>query len=155
MRVEGPRGPFGENPSKEKVGGKKGSAPVPGSTNPPSFVEELQGAIVEEDKEESSLEQLMAAVEEEGKNLVARPDDKNLKAYREAVKRFLMASVRKAYRIKLVEGRGPNPKLYVSIERIENKLEDLARTVLSKQKQPLRILASVEELRGLLLDLKT
>jgi uncharacterized protein len=157
MRVEGPRGPFGENTSKDKVGGKKSAQPsVPGSTSQPaSFVEELQGAIVEEDREETSLERLLEEVEAEGKGLVSHPDDKSLKSYREAVKKFLLALVRKAYKVKLVEGRGPNPKLFVSIEKIEGKLEDLARTVLAQQKQPLRILSQVEELRGLLLDLKT
>ncbi len=157
MRIEGPRGPFGDPTSKDKVAGKKeeGGA-VPGSSAaPPSFVEELQGAMATEDREERSLDQLIEEVETEGKELVAHPDETHLKTYREAVKRFLMAAVSRAYRIRVVEGRGPNPKLYVCIERIESKMEDLTREILSSQRQPLRILAQVEELRGLLLDLKT
>jgi len=155
MRVEGPRGAFGENPPEKKVGDKKKASPVPGSTEPPSFVEELQGAILDEDKHEESFEQMMAQVEEEGKQLVAHPDDKHLRTYKDAVKKFLTAMVKKAFKIKMVEGRGPNPKIYVCIEKIEGKLEELTGAVLSQQKAPLRILAQVEELRGLLLDLKS
>ena len=156
MRVEGPRGPFREDPQKEKVGDKKKAhEAVAGTTESPSFVQELSGAILEEEKQDESFEQMMAQIEEEGKQLIAHPDDKHLKSYREAVKKFLNAAIKKAYKIKVVEGRGPNPKLYVVIEKIEGKLEELARNVLAQQKQPMRILAQVEELRGLLLDLKT
>lgn len=156
MRVEGPRGPFREDPQKEKVGDKKKPLEsIPGTTSPPSFVQELSGAILDEEKQDESFEQMMAQVEEEGKLLVAHPDDKHLKSYRETVKKFLNAAIKRAFKIKVVEGRGPNPKLYVVIEKIEGKLEELAKNVLAQQKQPLRILAQVEELRGLLLDLKS
>ena len=156
MRVEGPRGPFREDPQKEKVGDKKkAQESIPGTSAPPSFVQELSGAILDEEKQDESFDQMMAVIEEEGKQLIAHPDDKHLKTYREAVKKFLNAAIKKAFKIKIVEGRGPNPKLYVVIEKIEGKLEELALNVLAQQKQPLRILAQVEELRGLLLDLKS
>ena len=156
VRVEGPHGPFREDPQKEKVGDRKKSAEsIPGTTAPPSFVQELSGAILEEEKQDESFEQMLAQVEEEGKQLVAHPDEKHLRTYRESIKKFLNAMVKKAFKIKIVEGRGPNPKLYVVIEKIEGKLEELAVNVLAQQKQPLRILAQVEELRGLLLDLKS
>lgn len=156
MRVDGPRGPFRDEPQKEKITDKKKQAEsVPGTSAPPSFVQELSGALLDEEKQEESFEQMMAQVEEEGKLLVAHPDEKHLKLYRESVKKFLNAMIKKAFKIKVVEGRGPNPKLYVVIEKIEGKLEELAVNVLAQQKQPLRILAQVEELRGLLLDLKS
>ena len=156
MRVEGPRGPFREDPQKDKVGDKKKAAEsIPGTTEAPSFVQELSGALLDEEKQDESFEQMMAQVEEDGKLLIAHPDEKHLKTYRESIKKFLNAMIKKAFKIKVVEGRGPNPKLYVVIEKIEGKLEELAVNVLAQQKQPLRILAQVEELRGLLLDLKS
>jgi len=156
VRVEGPRGPFREDPQKDKVGDKKKQAEsIPGTTAPPSFVQELSGAMLDEEKQDENLDQMLAKVEEEGKLLVAHPNDKNLKSYREAVKKFLTAAIKKSFKIKVVEGRGPNPKLYVVIEKIEGKLEELAHNVLAQQKEPLRLLAQVEELRGLLLDLRS
>lgn len=154
MRVEGPQGRFGDSLQKDKIGGKKQAPSAPG-VHPPSFVEELQAAVEEEAHEERDFSKLIADVDDCGRRLLEKPDTKRLREYRESVKRFMLAAVRRAYRVKVVEGRGPNPKIYIFVEKIEFKLEELAREVLSSHRQPLRMLAQLEELRGLLLDLQT
>lgn len=154
MRVEGPQGRFGDGVQKDKVGGKKHAAASSG-VHPSSFVEELQSAVEEEIHEEQDLNKLVAEVDDCGRKLLEKPDTRRLQDYKESVKRFMLAAIRRAYRVKVVEGRGPNPKIYIFVEKIELKLEDLAREVLSAHRQPLRMLAQLEELRGLLLDLQT
>lgn len=157
MRVEGATGRFGDTPGKEPIRDKKrvpaGSRPVP--SRPPSFVEELQGALAEEPPGDRTVEQLIAEVDEAGKELLGRPNGDHLRRYREAVKNFLVVAVRRSFRVHVVEGRGAHPKLYVVVDKIESRLDELARQVLAAHRNPLRLLAQVEELRGLLLDLKT
>jgi hypothetical protein len=156
MRVEGPQGRFGDTPQKEKVDQRKRTGSTGSvSAKPPSFIEEIQAAVTDESLEEVNFDVLIADVDTAGRELMAKQDDANLKKYKKVVRRFLLLAVRKAYRVKVIEGRGPNPKLYVHVEKIEAKLDDLAREVLASQKNPLHLLAKIEELRGLLLDLKT
>ena len=155
MRIEGPQGMFGDALPKDKVDKRKKAANTGGLSPPPSFVEELKAAVTEESVDDANFDALIGDVDTSGRELMAKQDEENLKKYKNAVKRFLTAAVKKAYRVKVVEGRGPNPKLYVHIEKIEAKLADLTREVLASQKNPLRLLSSIEELRGLLLDLRT
>jgi len=156
MRVEGLPGNFGETPPKEKVDQKKRSAGAgkPSGVSDPSFVEELKAAVLEEVPEDADFTKLIADVDESGRELLKKQDGEHLKKYKEAVKRFLLSAVKRTYRLKVVEGRGPSPKLYVYVEKIESKLDELTRTVLAAQKNPLQLLSQLEELRGLLLDMK-
>lgn len=153
MRVEGPLGGFGELP-KEKVDHKKKPAPSGSGVPPPSFVEELQAAAQEELPEKVDFQVLIADVEQAGRELLGQQSEEHLTKYKGAVKKFLGAAVKQSYQIKVTEGHGPNPKIYVSVEKIESKLDELLRSVLSAQKDPLRLLAQIEELHGLLLDLR-
>ncbi len=155
MRVEGPHGSFGDTPPREKVGDKKkagsSSRPAPYAA---SFVAELQNAIADDVSEPVDFDELIRSVDESGRDLVDRPDAEHLKNYKSSVKRFVLAAVRRAYRVKLVESRTVNPKLYVFVEKIEVKIDQITRTVLASHRNPLRLLSQLEELRGLLLDLR-
>jgi hypothetical protein len=157
MRVEGTPGQFPDLPSKEPVSGKRKSSSTakPGAAKPASFVEELQTAVEADEAAETDWAQLIRDVDATGREVLAHQDEEHMKAYKKAVRAFMTAAVRRAYRVRVVEGHGPNPKLYIIVDKIEGKLDEMTRTVLSAQKNPLALLAQVEELRGLLLDLKT
>ncbi len=157
MRVEGPKGGYGEPQPRDRVGDKKrANAPAQSpSARPPSFAEELQNAVLDEVGEKPDFDELIKNVDECGRELLERPDSARLAKYKTAIKRFILAAIHKTYRVKVVEARGANPKLYVFIEKIQTKLDELTRTVLSSHRNPLRLLAQLEELRGLLLDLRT
>ncbi|MEK7475799.1 MAG: YaaR family protein [Candidatus Coatesbacteria bacterium] len=157
MRVEGTPGQFSDLPSKEPVAGKRkpSSSGKSGAAKPPSFVEELRAAVEADDATETDWTRLIQEVDTTGREVLAHQDEEHLTAYKNAVRAFLTAAVKRAYRVRVVEGHGPNPKLYIIVDRIEGKLDEMTRTVLSAQKNPLALLAQVEELRGLLLDLRT
>jgi uncharacterized protein YaaR (DUF327 family) len=157
VRVEGPKGGYGDAQPRDRVGEKKrASSPEHKTTlQPTSFAEELQSAVMEEVGEKVDFEELIKTVDECGRELLERPDARRLERYKAAIKRFVLAAIQKTYRVKVVEARGANPKLYVFIEKIEVKLAELTKTVLSSHRNPLRLLAQLEELRGLLLDLRT
>jgi hypothetical protein len=154
MRVEGPPGQFGDPMGKEPVGKKKGHQAAPAGV-PPSFGEELASAVVEEAQPEVSLDQLIAIVDESGHELMRKPDPQRLKAYKDAVRKFMLAIIARSFKVKIIQSHGPNPKLYVFIEKIEVRLDEVTRIVLAANKDPLRLLAQLEELRGLLLDMRT
>jgi uncharacterized protein YaaR (DUF327 family) len=159
IRIEGTPGQFGDL-SKERVGDKRksGSASRASGAQPAGFAEELRAAVelsAEDPVQPVDWRELIARVDAAGRELLARPDAKRFAEYKKAVRGFLAAMIRRTYRVRLVEGRGPNPKLFVHVERIEAKLDEMARTVLASQASPLRLLAQVEELRGLLLDLRS
>lgn len=156
MRVDRSVGGFGDPVSKDKIEPKKRSVPPekPADAKPLSFVEQLQDVVLEESGGEVDFKKLISEVDDAGRELIGHQDDAHLKKYKGAVKNFLMAAVSRTYRLKVVEGKGPMPKLYVYIEKIETKLDELTRNVLAAHQNPLRILDRLEELRGLLLDLK-
>ena len=92
MRVEGPPGQFGEPLGKEPVGKKKGhQAASPAA--PASFIDELASAVVTETGPEVPLERLIATVDEAGHELMRKPDGQRLKAYKDAVRQFILAIV--------------------------------------------------------------
>lgn len=158
MRIENPHGQFADVPGKDPVKDKRksaGAGRTGASARPADFTEELQAAVEGAEPEGTvNWSELVGELDRAGRELLEHQDAKHLEAYKKSVKGFLTAAVRRTFRLKLVEGRGPNPKLYVQIERIEVKLDELARAVLTAHKNPLKLLAQVEELRGLLLDLK-
>lgn len=156
MRIERPLGGFGEPPSKDRIDPKKPSVLPARSADakPLPFVEQLQDVVLEEAGREVDFQKLISEVDDAGRELIGHQDDAHLKKYKGAVKNFLMASVSRTYRLKVIEGKGPMPKLYVYVEKIEIKLDELTKKVLDAHKNPLRILEQLEELRGLLLDLK-
>lgn len=157
MRIENPHGQFADVPGKDPVKDKRksGAAGKPGTPKPADFLEELQTAVESVEPETpADWTVLVAELDRAGRELLEHQDAKHLEEYKKSVKAFLTAAVHQTYRLKLVEGRGANPKLYVQIERIEVHLDELARTVLAAHKNPLKLLAQVEELRGLILDLK-
>lgn len=157
MRVEGTPGQFSDLPPKEQVSGKRksSSSSKPGAPEPASFVDELRAAVEADDAAETDWPKLIQDVDTAGREMLAHQDEEHLTSYKKAVRAFMSAAVRRSYRVRVVEGHGANPKLYVIVDKIEGKLDEMTRTVLSAQKNPLALLAQMEELRGLLLDLKT
>ena len=159
MRIDGgPHGSLPELPERGKISDKKksGSAGRSGGGTPASFLEELQAAVeLEEEVSDANMPALIREVDAAGKEMLGRPEEETFKRYRKAVRTFLMAAVKRSFRLKVVEGRGANPKLYVFVEKVESKLDEIARQVLASHVNPLKLLAQVEELRGLLLDLRT
>jgi hypothetical protein len=117
-------------------------------------VDELRAAIDADETGETDWTQLISEVDTTGRELLGHHDEQHLNAYKKAVRAFMTAAVKRAYRVRVVEGKGANPKLYVVVERVEAKLDELTKTVLAAQKNPLKLLAQMEELRGLLLDIK-
>ena len=107
------------------------------------------------DASDSQAADLLDAVFEAGDRLKRNGDTATLMAYKAAVKRFLSAVVDRAMTVE-EQTSGSNimkRKRYTLVQVIDTKLEQLAAGMISSQQDQLDLLARVDEVNGLLIDL--
>ncbi len=104
-----------------------------------------------------SLVEFLDAVHEEGERLKERPTLANIRRYRQAVQGFLKRVLKKMLAVdEKTSGTSVlRRKRFTQIKVIDQKLERLVAEVLSSQARQLDILARVDEIHGLLVDLLT
>lgn len=131
----------------------------------PAFSKLLEGAESHEAAEAAGLQHLPASEEalrallddihQAGEALSAKPIMDTIKRYKEAVRAFLHYVVENGYTAEeRVSGFNIlKRKKFTLIQVVDRKLEQLAAGILSGQKSQLEILARVEEINGLLVDL--
>lgn len=120
----------------------------------PMFEEELKK--VQGSQLQNQLENLLKEIENQGKKLSETQTVRELKKYKDMIKNFLSEAVRKTYALKdeaSWDRRGRH-KVYTTIEKVNQKLEELTTAVLGQQENQLDLLKRVDEIRGLLIDLK-
>ena len=104
---------------------------------------------------EQKLAEMNQNILEQGRLMARRCDLLQFKRYKEMIAEFMYEAVRFAYEFKkqsTLDARGRH-RMYALIKRINKKLEELTRQLLSGEADNLAIMAAVDELRGLLLDL--
>ena len=103
------------------------------------------------------LEVLLDEVYASGQELSYNPSPENVVAYKKAVARFIREVIDGSVELTETEGRlrkdMKKPK-YALLHVIDEKLEKLGAYVLQNQKEKLEILRKVDELQGLLVDLR-
>ena len=110
--------------------------------------------------EDSSLEDLLDDVHQQGERLVSDTTLNAIEDYKKAVRNFIHYVVGAALKVEAVEGAKFNrfkpsnkQKRYTLISVIDDKLDKLAAGILMNQGRQLNVLAKVEEINGLLVDL--
>lgn len=159
----GPSQPF--LPRKEDPTAKKGRrAGEASKTGFLGFLNKAEEPIVDEvgsggraDTGEAEVEALLDQVYSTGQDLARNPSPENVLAYKKAVGRFVRQVVGGSVELQETEGRMrkdmKKPK-YAILHVIDEKLDKLGAYVLSTQKDKLEILRRVDELNGLLIDLR-
>jgi uncharacterized protein YaaR (DUF327 family) len=158
---------------------KKTGTRVPGVRDKKEFsslFDDLRGKTADElgplrdlPVSEETLNLLMDDVRSSGDVLLSRPLPEEIMRYKQAVRNFINYVVQNAYAIEHEKGipkflkpgyTGPrgtpdamSQKQYTKIQVIDKKLEDLAAMLLSGQKNQMKVIAGLEEIRGLLIDL--
>jgi uncharacterized protein YaaR (DUF327 family) len=104
---------------------------------------------------EEALQQLLDAVHNSGDELKNRPLPDTIKQYKQAVRNFLHYVVKNGYTVEEQTSRTGllKRKKYTLVQVADRKLEELAAAILSGQSGQLTILARIEEINGLLVDL--
>ncbi len=101
------------------------------------------------------LESLFSDIEKQGRQLAETLNIKDLKKYKDLIQKFLDYAVNKMYHLKEQAGwdRRGRRKIYTIVETVNKELENLTGMLLSEQKDQIAILAKVDEIRGLLVDI--
>ena len=128
---------------------------LPRATLDSSCFRTTLATVTDQTGDGDNLEEILAQVDQAGKELAKNRGPVALKSYREAVRRFLEATVRQSFQMKddrRWDRRG-NLREYKIIVGVNQQLEELARMVLEEQTPKMQILAKLDEIRGLLVDL--
>lgn len=158
----GPSQPF--LPRKEDPAAKKGRrAAEPAKSGFLGFLNRVEpeagtlSPAATAQEAEAALEVLLDQVYASGQELARNPSPENIVVYKKAVGRFIRQVVDGSVELAETEGRMrkdmKKPK-YALLHVVDEKLEKLGAYVLQNQKDRLEILRKVDELHGLLVDLR-
>lgn len=101
------------------------------------------------------MTELVAKIDEQGARLIKRADVKELEKYRSLIREFMEEVVSNGFEFSkenrfLARGRH---KSFATVKVVNQKLDELAKVVLSEQKESIDIVNRVDDIRGLLLDM--
>jgi uncharacterized protein len=156
-RIDSLGEPFQHPVPERKKAGKKDKA------QPRTFSRMVEAAESEEADEEDltergsrkTVEQLLDAVFNAGDRLKQAPTLDQIKDYRQKVKAFVKYAVEHSLALEETTS-GANilkRKRFTLVRVIDEKLEALAVSVLSAQREQLAVLAQIDEINGLLVNL--
>jgi uncharacterized protein YaaR (DUF327 family) len=117
------------------------------------FRDAMQG-ITRQNAEEQ-LAAMSAAINKQGEVLGRRVDILELKRFKEMVTEYVSEAVRYMYEHKRqssFDARGRH-KVYTIIKRLNTKLEEMTQAVLDEEATGLSMLADIDEVCGLLIDI--
>jgi len=108
-----------------------------------------------EDIQVSDLERALQATIKEvvdlGNNLIRSPTTQNFHEYREAVKSFLKLIEKRLYIVD--KNFSPQEGLYMVAREVDEKLQQIAESLIDMEKSALNLSAKIETIYGLLMDL--
>lgn len=112
---------------------------------------------IEESDLQAKISGLMNEISEQGKKLTKHTDIRDMKRYRELIKRFLNEVVYRSHgfsRENFLDRKGRH-RVYGIIRLIDKNLDELAEALIADEKDHIEILNKIGEIRGLLLDIIT
>ena len=112
---------------------------------------------IEEQELQARLTSLMEEITMQGDKLAKHRNIKDMRRYRGLVKDFLNEIVNRSHsfsRENFLDRRGRH-RVYGIVRLVDAKLDELAQELVKDEKDNLRILNKIGEIRGLLLDIFT
>lgn len=112
---------------------------------------------IDESELQQKLERMINDITTQGKKLADHMDVKDLKKYRSMVSDFMNEVVSRSHKFSrenFLDKRGRH-RVYGIVKKVNNNLDELAQELIKKEKDHLKILSKVDEIRGLLLDIIT
>ena len=121
-----------------------------------SFKFMLTSSIQEKDLQEK-LVSLMGEITEQGKRISKKKDIRDMKRYRSLIKEFLNEVVNRSHsfnRENFLDKRGRH-RIYGIVRLVDENLDKLATELMKEEADNVEVLATIGEIRGLLLDIFT
>ncbi len=122
-------------------------------SNRSSFVDTLKRT--EEQDLTSRLNRLMTDIEKQGENLARNMDMRELKNYKKLISEFMnevMNNSLKFSKQSHFDRRGRH-KIYALVKKVNAKVEELSRELLKEEKDNIKILENIGNIKGMLLDM--
>lgn len=110
---------------------------------------------IEEEGLAQRLNLMMEEIVMQGDKIVKRMDVRDMKRYRTLIKEFMNEIVNRSHKFSrenFLDRRGRH-RVYGIIRLVDEKLDELAQALVSEECDKIAILAKVDEIRGLLLDI--
>lgn len=104
---------------------------------------------------EEHIRELANRIAEQGKKLGKNVDIRELKIYKKMISEFLGEAVGSSHKFSkqnFLDRRGRH-RVYAIIKKINGELDALTQEVLSDQKDNIRILQRIDDIRGLIMDI--
>lgn len=104
---------------------------------------------------EERVNELVNKIFEQGEKLAKKVDIKELKTYKNLISDFLDEAVNNSHKFSkqnLLDRRGRH-KVYATVKKVNEELANLTRDVLSSEKDNIKILKRLDDIRGLILDI--
>jgi hypothetical protein len=116
------------------------------------FYDELK--IAETEQVQIAFDNLVDEISRQGERFSKNPNFQELKTYKSLVKAFLAHVTEHMYSTEHhVGGTRLKQKLYTVTRIIDERLEALSKLILEQQGKNIDLLATLDEIRGLLIDL--
>jgi hypothetical protein len=121
------------------------------------FYDELK--IAETESIHVAFDNLIAEIKKQGEKFAKNPNLEELKLYKSMIMEFLKYVTEHMYAVEhhtggtRTGGTRMRQKIYTVTKIIDEKLDALTQFVLSQQAQNINLLATLDEIRGLLIDL--
>lgn len=112
---------------------------------------------VDDEGFQQRLNKMMDDITVQGKKLADHMDVRDMKQYRSMVTDFMNEIVSRSHKFSrqnFLDKRGRH-RVYGIVKLVNKNLDELAQSLISKEKDHLNILARVDEIKGLLLDIMT
>lgn len=114
-------------------------------------------SALEEDGLKEQLNNMLNEIIQHGDKLAKRMDIRDMKRYRKLIKEFMNEIVNHSHKFSrenFLDKRGRH-RVYGIIKLVDETLDELALELLKDEKNHMEILAKVDEIRGMLLDIFT
>jgi uncharacterized protein YaaR (DUF327 family) len=104
---------------------------------------------------EERVQELAQQITKQGEKLGKKVDIRELKTYKNMISEFLDEAVNNSQKFSkesFLDRRGRH-KVYATVKKINSELERLTKEVLKDEKDNIAILGSLDDIRGLIIDL--
>ena len=107
------------------------------------------------EQQETRLSALVGKIDEQGQKLAKRVDVAEFERYRSLIREFVNEVVSNSYEFSRSDsfiGRGRH-RVFATVKMIDEKLDALGKEVLSDNADQISVIHSIDDIRGLLLDI--
>ncbi len=98
----------------------------------------------------AEINELINKLTNSGNLFSIQPNQDNLRIYKRDVQAFLHFVTKQSYKIKEIFGRRVDYKI---VDTINEKLEDISKDIIIREIPRMTLLAKIDEIRGLIIDL--